>query len=71
MALDLGRYPLDRIGELGAELAAHILFEERELFPMIENDLGAERLERLAAVVAEAEERVERWLALARRPLPA
>jgi hypothetical protein len=57
MALDVGRYPLDRIGEFGIELAAHIRFEERELFPMIEEDLGAQRLDRLAAVVAAAEER--------------
>lgn len=56
LALDLDPHRLDRVHELGAELAAHIRFEERELFSLIENDLGVEQLERLAAVVSEAEE---------------
>lgn len=55
-AVDLDTRCLDRVHELGAQLAAHIRFEERQLFPLIENDLDAEQLERLAAVVSEAEE---------------
>ena len=45
------------VRQLGEKLAAHVRFEERELFPLIEADLGAEELEHLASAVADAEER--------------
>lgn len=47
--------PSARLHALGAELAAHVRFEERELFPLIEEDLAADDLERLARAVIEAE----------------
>jgi hemerythrin-like domain-containing protein len=49
---------LDTIHDLGRRLASHIRFEERKLFPLIENDLDPTGLERLATAVAQAEERV-------------
>jgi len=55
-ALALGdEPPLPAVRELGDKLAAHVRFEERELFPLIEADLGAAELELLARAVAEAE----------------
>jgi hypothetical protein len=55
-ALALGEKPsLAAIRALGEKLAAHVRFEERELFPLIEADLGEAELERLARAVAEAE----------------
>jgi hypothetical protein len=55
-ALALGdEPPLAAVRELGDNLAAHVRFEERELFPLIEADLGAAQLELLARAVAEAE----------------
>ncbi len=55
-ALELGDKPaLATVRELGETLAAHIRFEERELFPLILADLGAGELEQLASAVAEAE----------------
>lgn len=41
--------------ELGVLLGHHIRFEERELFPLIEAGLGADRLAALGAEVAAAE----------------
>jgi hypothetical protein len=49
---------LDTIRDLGRRLAGHIRFEERKLFPLIEDDLDPAGLERLAAAVGHAEERV-------------
>jgi hemerythrin-like domain-containing protein len=55
-ALALAEAPsLAAVRQLGEELVAHVRFEERELFPMIEADLGATELEQLARAVAEAE----------------
>lgn len=55
-ALALGETPsLAAIRRLGEKLAAHVRFEERELFPLIEADLGTAELEQLAGAVAEAE----------------
>lgn len=45
------------VRQLGERLAAHVRFEERELFPRVEADLGTAELERLAGAVADAEER--------------
>jgi hemerythrin-like domain-containing protein len=54
--LGLEREPtLDAAHALGAELDAHVRFEERELFPLIERDLDDEALAVLARAVAEAE----------------
>jgi iron-sulfur cluster repair protein YtfE (RIC family) len=41
--------------ELGERLASHIRFEERVLFPMIEEALPVDELERLGAAFARAE----------------
>ena len=41
--------------ELGERLESHIRFEERVLFPMIEEALPVEELERLGAALARAE----------------
>ncbi len=41
--------------ELGDRINAHVRFEERELFPLIENRLTPVQLERLAGAIAEAE----------------
>ena len=51
-----GTRPIAFVRQLGGKLAAHVRFEERELFPLIEADLGAAKLERLARAVADAEE---------------
>lgn len=54
--LGLEREPtLDAAHALGRELDAHVRFEERELFPLIESDLDDEALAVLARAVAEAE----------------
>jgi Hemerythrin HHE cation binding domain len=54
--LALGKKPrLAAVRELGEKLAAHVRFEERELLPMIEANLGTAELEQLARAVAEAE----------------
>jgi hypothetical protein len=55
-ALAVAEWPeLDRVRKLGQRLAEHVRFEERELFALIESDLGPTKLERLAQAVAEAE----------------
>jgi hypothetical protein len=41
--------------ELGERLNAHIRFEERELFPLLERGLTADELDRLGAAVIAAE----------------
>jgi hemerythrin-like domain-containing protein len=48
---------LEEIHDLGAELEAHVRFEERELFPLLEANLDQEALTRLANTVTQAEER--------------
>ena len=55
LALAAGAPSLAAVRELGEELTAHVRFEERVLFPLIEADLGEPELERLARAVAEAE----------------
>jgi hemerythrin-like domain-containing protein len=51
-----GTPSLALVRQLGGQLAAHVRFEERELFPLIEASLGPAGLERLARAVADAEE---------------
>lgn len=54
--LALGREEhLEELRELGERLERHIRHEERVLFPMIEETIPAEELERLGAAVARAE----------------
>ena len=55
LEVSAGTASLSSLRNLGAKLAAHVRFEERELFPIIEADLGEHELETLARVVAEAE----------------
>lgn len=45
----------EELAELGQVLADHVRFEERELFPLIEESLNADQLENLGALVAAAE----------------
>jgi hemerythrin-like domain-containing protein len=60
-ALELQSEPnLESVRALGEELDAHVRFEERELFPAIERDLGEEELAVLARAVAAAEEAADR-----------
>ena len=55
-ALALAEAPsLAAVRQVGEMLVAHVRFEERGLFPMIEADLGEPELEQLARAVAEAE----------------
>jgi hypothetical protein len=57
-ALGLAEQPdLDAVRELGRQLAEHLRFEERQLFSLIEADLGPDQLEQLARAVTEAEGR--------------
>ena len=59
--LELAARPeLELVRDLGQRLAAHVRFEERELFDLIEDDLAPPELERLARAVAEAEDRSSR-----------
>jgi hypothetical protein len=55
-AITLGQEPSrEVVQQLGEKLAAHVRFEERELFPLIEADLGEAGLGRLADAVETAE----------------
>jgi iron-sulfur cluster repair protein YtfE (RIC family) len=57
-ALDLEASPdpdPDQLRELGERLESHIRFEERVLFPMIEETLPVDELERLGAAFARVE----------------
>jgi len=55
LAIESTAPSLGQLHELGALLAAHVRFEERRLFALIEEDLGDEQLSRLARAVSEAE----------------
>lgn len=46
---------LEALHELGDLLDGHVRFEERELFPLIEEDLDVQQLDRMADAVEEAE----------------
>ena len=47
---------LKGLHDLGRLLDDHVRFEERELFPMVEEALAPENLDRLAEAIARAEE---------------
>lgn len=51
-----GEASIEELAELGQLLDDHVRFEERELFPMIEEALGPDDLNRLAAAIERAEE---------------
>jgi hemerythrin-like domain-containing protein len=55
-AIESGVPSVEQVRELADHLAAHVRFEERVLFPLIEQDLGVDELNRLASAVSEAEE---------------
>lgn len=56
---EAGEIALEELRELGQRLDDHVRFEERQLFPAIEQALDDEGLERLAAAVLSAEEEQE------------
>lgn len=55
LRLEAGEVPLGELPEIGTLLHDHVRFEERELFPIIEEVLDAEDLTRLAAAIDQAE----------------
>ncbi|MQA76329.1 MAG: hypothetical protein GEU88_18715 [Solirubrobacterales bacterium] len=56
LRLEAGEASLEVLRALGELLARHVRFEERELFPSIEEDLDAESLGRLAEAVERAQD---------------
>jgi hypothetical protein len=55
LRLEAGEASLEDARELGRLLHDHVRFEERQLFPRVEADLGAGDLARLAAAIEDAE----------------
>ena len=55
LRLDAGEGSLEELRQLGNVLHDHVRFEERQLFPAIEDSLDAEQLARLVPAVLEAE----------------
>jgi hemerythrin-like domain-containing protein len=55
LRLASGDLSLEGARQLGQLLHDHVRFEERQLFPMVEEALDAESLDRLAAAIEEAE----------------
>jgi hemerythrin-like domain-containing protein len=55
LRLEAGEATLDQARELGRLLHDHVRFEERQLFPAIEDALDAAGLARLGAAIEEAE----------------
>ena len=53
-ALDTGPESVTAMNELGRALESHVRFEERELFPLIEERLDADAIAALGAEIAEA-----------------
>ena len=53
MRLADGRLSLEEMHDLGLRLHDHVRFEERHLFPMIEQALSADQLRRLGAALAD------------------
>ncbi len=55
LRLVAGELTLEQVRELGVLLHDHVRFEERQLFPRVEEDLDAADLDRLAVAIEEAE----------------
>jgi hypothetical protein len=55
LLVEEGRCSLEELHQLGKLLHDHVRFEERRLFPAIEDSLDAEQLARLLPAVLEAE----------------
>ena len=55
LRLASGELSLEEVRELGKLLHDHVRFEERQLFPIVEDALDAESLSHLAAAIEEAE----------------
>lgn len=55
LAVMEGEAELGQLQRLGELMQAHVRYEERELFPLIEKDLGPAAQQRLATAVLEAE----------------
>lgn len=55
LRLEAGEGSLEELRQLGQLLHDHVRFEERQLFPAIEDSLDAEQLARLVPAVLEAE----------------
>lgn len=60
LAIESADPSLDQVHGLGEELEAHVRFEERELFPLLECDLDEGQLSDLARAVTEAETALSR-----------
>ncbi len=56
LRLEAGEATLEEAQQLGQLLHDHVRFEERQLFPKVEDALSAASLARLAAAIAAAEE---------------
>lgn len=54
LRIEAGEASLQELRELGVLLEAHVRFEERQLFPLIEAALGVD-LDRLTAAIEQAE----------------
>ena len=55
LRLATGEASLEELHELGRLLHDHVRFEERQLFPIVEDALDADALDQLAAAIDEAE----------------
>jgi hemerythrin-like domain-containing protein len=55
LRLEAGELSLEDVRELGTLLNDHVRFEERQLFPIVEEALDGESLDRLAAAIEAAE----------------
>lgn len=55
LLVESGQASLPDLHDLGDRIRAHVRFEERELFPLIEDRLEPEQLDHLAGAIAEAE----------------
>lgn len=55
LRIEAGEASLEELRELGVLLESHVRFEERELFPMVEQALDPASLDRLAVAIEQAE----------------
>jgi len=55
LRLEAGRLTVEEVRKLGELLNDHVRFEERELFPIVEQALDADSLDELAAAIEAAE----------------